>query len=239
MFFFMNLACSNCNTILLPENINISTDLGKCANCHAILKLSELSVFPVTPEVTSTPPEGSNIVMENLGDGALIISIPKKGIKVNHLPTLVFALTWLTAISFFTFFSFGSDLFSILFSIPFWAVGIFMLLGVFRGSQESQKITITKNTIKVEHLRPINSSSVEIKISEIHEVSLANITNSFNSLGQQLINSFSGGHVKSSEYGVPTILSYADNITFFESAKKEDQEWVTAFLKNLTIKMNG
>lgn len=33
--------CPNCNTPILPKNINISTDIGQCTACHTVFKISE------------------------------------------------------------------------------------------------------------------------------------------------------------------------------------------------------
>jgi len=227
----MNLICSNCNDKLLSENINIATNLGKCVTCNSILKLDELAESPLEMEVTFTPPIGSNIEVSSIEEGVLLITLPKSGIKATHIPTLAFATFWLFAISLFTFFSFSISWFPVLFSIPFWAVGIFMILGVVKGSQVSQKITLSKETIKLESFHIYKSNSFQCNISDIQEVTFTN------NQSKSLINHFSQGQGNSSsELGAPTILSYADNKTFFELTSEENQVWIVTLLNSILKK---
>lgn len=237
----MNLICSNCKEVLRAKDINITTNLGKCANCQSVLRLNELASVSVKPEPTYTPPADSGITMNSVDNDELLIELPKKGINASQIPTIAFALFWLLAIGFFTYISFGIDLLPVLFSIPFWLVGILMILGVIRGSQESQKITITKDAIKIEHSGLLKKSVSETKLNDIQEVLLANAPPvSFANYGKSIVSNFSAGQEsKSSEKGIPTLLSYANSKTFFETTTEENQVWIVALLDDIVKKSNS
>jgi hypothetical protein len=237
----MNLICSNCREILLPEHINVSTNLGKCLNCHTILKLNELESAPEVHVVSSTPPTGSSIIVNSNENDDLRIHLPKKGITIAHLPTLAFATFWLIAIGFFTYISFGIDLLPVLFSIPFWTIGILMILGVIKGTQESQKVIVSKDVIRLEHTTIFKSSTSETKLDDIQEVTLANSQPvKFSNYGKSILTNFSKGNgSSSSELGVPTILSYANSKTFFESTTEENQVWITTLLNDIVKRHNN
>ncbi len=235
----MKLICSKCDTPLLTEDMNITTDLGKCNKCGAVLKLSELSEVAEVAEkieVTSTPPIGSLIVVDASNEDELVFTLPKQGISSTQIPTLVFGIFWVGFVAFWTFLAAQGTVFFSLFSIPFWFVGLSMLYGVLIGSQESQKITITSETIKLAFNRPLFSSNFEANIKDIQEISISNLRNiPKNILGNYNVAKYSQ---KKRSNKVPTIISYANSTSFFENATKEDQIWITALLNKIVKEMS-
>jgi hypothetical protein len=136
--------------------------------------------------------------------------------------------------------SIGVDVFPVIFSIPFWAVGFYLIYSVLKGSQESQKITITKEIIEIEHFRIFGKSKFAININEIHDVTLTHLNpNSLSNIGDGMLTQINNiGKKYAGDYGAPTILSFAKNQTFFENTAQENQIWITSFLKDVVVKMN-
>ncbi len=232
----MKLKCSNCSSELKPENINISTDLAKCDNCGSILKVSEL-----TSSITSlktTPPNGSKIMMTKGAGGQLELTLPKKGFSASVIPQFIFATFWLAFISFWTWgASQGSVIFA-MFSLPFWLVGISMITGVINSINEVQKITLNKQILRIDRIRPIGTKSFETVLTNVQTIKLKGMKmNPFAMFGN-----FRYAMKTQTSLGspieTPAIITGMKTEHFFEDANDAEQEWVSKFLDTLVKQMN-
>lgn len=220
----MKLSCSNCNSEIASEDINIQTDLAKCATCGSILKASEL--LPSLVEVSAQPPVGSSINIERGFNRDITFSLPKSGFKAILIPQLLFSIFWLGFVAFWTWGASQGSIFFALFSIPFWVVGITMVVGIINQVNEKQVVTINKQSIKVEKRRPLKSIVFETNLANVQAVKFAptkstslNFGNSFN----QLRRSKTG-------YGAlfvaPAVITSKKTQHFFESLNEAEQDWV-------------
>lgn len=236
----MNLVCTNCKTLLLSENMNIATDLGKGMNCDAIFKLSEL-VEQEKVEVSSIPPVGSNVTLNSSEDGILIITLPKNGFNKAQIPRFGFSIVWLGFVAFWTTMAIQGGLFFALFSIPFWFTGFLMLYGLLKTALASQRITVSQTSINLEHINPLKSKTQEIEISNIQEITFEQEKqNPYTAIGKR---QFSKSKIKNdtdkASTEVPTIITYADKKTFFETANLDEQIWATSLLNDIVKKLNN
>lgn len=227
----MQLICSNCNQPVNPENINITTDLAKCGKCGAIYKASAL-VSAGDDKKLIVPPAGSAVeVTKELGD-MVRIYFPEKGFTASDIPAVLFAIFWLSFITFWTWGASQGSIIFALFSIPFWLVGIMMVGGIINGMFETQTLTAGGGQIVLEKNRPLFPKRHEFTFSGIQAIKMTPMkTGAFST--------FSNSRLmfrRSWSYGVgmmlPAIISGAGTIYFFEAANDAEQEWVTQYLDN-------
>lgn len=112
---------------LLPDALRLSAfDLPLLSPEAA----SSRPVKPVPAEDSGDPiplPADSRVVLEQ-GGGRLLVKIPRPGFKGSAVPGMTFAVSWIGFVAFWTFMviRMRAPIFFPMFSIPFWAVGIFM-----------------------------------------------------------------------------------------------------------------
>jgi uncharacterized Fe-S cluster protein YjdI len=225
------LICANCNRTIESDNINIATDLAKCRHCGTIYKASSL-VFGQDEKTLATPPKGSVIEMtKEMGDTVRLF-IPKKGLTAADIPQLLFIIFWLGFICFWTLgASQGSILFA-MFSIPFWLVGLTMLIGLINSINETQTLTVSKSKLTLVKTRPINGKRFDFNLADLQEIKMTHMksgTFSFFSNPRSMSqnqSSFGAG------VEMPTIISGSGTEYFFESANDAEQDWVTKYLSN-------
>lgn len=231
----MKLSCSNCNSEINSEDINIQTDLAKCATCGSILKASEL--LPSLVQVSAQPPVGSSINIERGFNRDITFSIPKKGFQLILIPQLIFSIIWLGFISFWTYFALKGSIFFALFSIPFWLVGITMVVGIFNQIYERQTLRLDKKKISFSKIRPIRSKHFETSLVNVQAVKLVPIKiNSFN-VGNNFsqLSRVRGGITS---LLAPAIITSKKTQHFFESLNEAEQDWVVQTI-NKEIRKNG
>ena len=228
----MQLTCSNCQATIKPENINVATDIAKCDQCGSIMKLSELVNAEETEEIEVTPPAGSKILMERGLNSQMTWTLPKRGFSLGLVPQLVFATFWLGFVAVWTTLaSFASILFA-MFSIPFWIVGIVMVVNMINAAFESQRITLNKSTLRIDRLRPVKSKSVSIALDGIQSIKLT--AKGLNSNNLKTIGNVQSGF-SSSE--IPAVITGSKTEYFFEKASGAEQKWVTRLLDGLVREM--
>lgn len=227
----MNVECSKCNSEIDPDNINIKTDLAKCSNCGAVLKVSELAQS--SKIIEANPPSGSRIEMSKDAEGNLQITLPKKGFAISVIPQLLFAIFWLGFISFWTWGASQASIIFAMFSIPFWIVGISMIIGIINSINEVQKISLNRSVMNIERIRPIRPKSIAIDLKSIQSIRMKAIkVNPFAMFGNfrrlsKMQSSF-GSPVET-----PAVIAGITTEHFFEDANDAEQEWVTTLLSNL------
>ena len=234
----MQLTCPNCNQEIPSLEINVATDLAKCPVCHTIHRLSELmgTFSPAPePEVSVTPPAGSKIDMETGRGGSVVLSIKRSGFKASHIPLLLFSIFWLGFITVWTTFAAFGSVFMALFSIPFWAVGIFMVRGLFISIFGSQKLEITGSQLIFTKNGVFKTKTVEIDQREIVAIELNSVVR--NTRGyRDLANGTNMTSYGSTIVGQPTIKTNIKDYKIFDSASEAGRTWVVKFLKKVVFK---
>lgn len=216
----MNLYCPKCGEVVNPEDLNIQTDLGKCAGCGQLFRVSE--VFDGT-SVNITPdkmPATSRLILNKLSDSSYEISLPKGGVKSVGCAMLVFSIFWLAFVAFWTLMASQAGFFA-LFSIPFWFVGIGMFIFAVNSMTEVQRLIVSSDSIRVIKSRIVLSKDVTISPDNIKAIGMDEWQ-----LGNKSYNS-------SKSQKVPAIFYGRTKIKFFEYADRDDQLWIVAFLKKL------
>ncbi len=227
----MKLNCPNCNSEIDNSKINVSTDLAQCSNCNSIHKLSELVESDNLDEI-GNPPKGSKISFQKIDD-QIEIELPKKGFKVAQIGMLIFPLFWLGFISFWTWGAAQGSIVFALFSIPFWIVGIFMVIGILNTFLEKQKLKVGKSILVLEKKKIENDTSIEYTFDEIFSIDKQQVK----------MNGFGFGNFKhffrnpaQFQQGLkyPAISTGTDTEFFFENASNAEQEWIIKFLNSWT-----
>lgn len=232
----MKPICSVCATEISKENINVTTDIAKCQNCGHIDKLSSLIHEPV--KVEFNPPIGSTIKIHKGLHNQVEIYYPKKGITKTTFPILIFALFWLGFVAFWTFFAaMGSTIFA-LFSIPFWLVGIGMLVFPINASQTKETLIINRKIIGIEKKQLFGTKYFETEIRNIKEIDLIH-SNKMNLTTIQNASEMSKENTRSQFPRIlaPTITTSIEKKHFFLQGTQEEKKWITTLLKHLVEKM--
>ena len=231
----MKLNCSKCDSEIKPEDINISTDLAKCYNCGSIFKASELTSS--LEEIKFKPPNGSKISIQKGINGRMDLTLPKKGFTASQIPQLLFSIFWLSFIIFWTWGASQGSIIFAMFSIPFWLVGINMIIGIVNSANEIQNIYIDKYTLKIQRNRPIRSKTFQTKIGDIETIKMKGIKMNpltmFGNFRQMMKMQSSFG----SPIEAPSVITGVKTEHFFEDANDAEQEWVTKLLDTIVKKM--
>ena len=225
----MEFICPTCSSHISPENINVATDLAKCVNCNSMHKASDLKK-PIDKEKLMNLPKDTEIILTKGLGGSFKLFLPKKGFTAASIGISVFATFWLCFIAFWTWgASQGSVIFA-LFSIPFWLVGIGMVISIINSTRGTQSIHVVNNTLVIAKKQPIYSKEVVFKIKDINRIEMQNIKDKSNTKLREItqLNRFQNNLTAGNS--APTVVSGAKMETFFESASSLEQEWVTALL---------
>ncbi len=225
------IICPECSSVIPNENINISTNLAQCGNCQSIHKLDELVGQKTESPVMTKPPRGSNIKLSTKGDSNVEITLPALGFKMSHIPIIVFMTFWLGFVAFWTSMAAVGSIIFALFSIPFWAVGIFMLLSVLNSIREEQTIQVNSKEIRVVKQRVTNSSIKTFSVQDVERIEMKLQNMDIRQFHLAFRNSSRVSRQgKTSIISLPCIIAGVDQHSFFEHALEAEQDWVVSFL---------
>jgi hypothetical protein len=155
------------------------------------------------------------------------------------VPQLLFAIFWLGFISFWTWGASQGSIIFALFSIPFWLIGLNMIIGVINSANEIQVITLDKYRLTVKKVRPINAKVFETDVTEIQSIKMKAIKmNQFSPFKNfrymiKMQRSF-GAAVE-----LPSIITGRKTEYFFDDANDAEQEWITSILDNLVKRIKS
>lgn len=218
----MEILCTKCGLSLRAEDINIQTDLAKCKHCGNIFKASESVSFKTAPTVISGPPVGSSILFsENNFEGTASISLKSSGFTAARIGLLLFLLFWFSFITVWTIFASFAGFFA-LFSIPFWIVGIGMLVFVINQIRQTQQIYLDENQITLKKIQPFFSKDQIIQKSEITDIRISQKNLGFSS--------YRNSNYDNKIFIAPAIISGKGNIYFFENANEAERDWAIQYL---------
>ena len=230
----MDLICPKCDTVIQSESYNQETGLYICNSCNSLHKISEVKSEDRSGERNNPPPPGSKLVVSRSND-SIEINFPALGASGKSVLAILFAVFWMTGCISFTLASVkDQSLLLIIFLIPFWTVGIALLMSVIFTITESQKIRINKDSIAIIRERPFLSTTSDFQIANIQSVEIGQnrvLKFSFNDLILKMKLMFLPRRVRSVE--MPVIRSIGETLYFFEGATLLDQEWIISVLNRL------
>jgi hypothetical protein len=235
----MQLQCEKCGTALKPENINVATDIAQCAACGNISKLSLLANIQIDSNGTTstrhqpfdpTPPRGSKVILTPTGHNQLEITLPPKGTKGPQIFMAIFAIFWLSFVSVWTVLAATSSIIFAAFSIPFWIVGIFMLIGVFKSRKLIEKISFFSNRIEITSNNIFSKTkTIEIPLNEIDTVRMWSKMATINEMQISINASNTTRNGKSSYLNTPALFCGMQKYPFFQTADESEQYWIIGF----------
>jgi len=232
----MKLSCPQCSSFIQPEDINIITDIAKCSSCGSVFKVSELVQKP-EPHKVEQLPLGANLQVRKSFENAIELYYPKRGFSMWSLPIGIFAIIWISFVAFWTWGASQASVLFAMFSIPFWLVGIAMIVGIINGASESQTIIIDRSILSLRKTRVFNPKTITVDINEIDSVSMKTPSaNAFNMAGN-IKNFGKQANSNTAKFDVPTISSGIKDYSFFESATNIEQEWAVNFLQTVIEKI--
>ncbi len=237
----MAYQCSNCGGTITNADVNVTTDLAQCPVCHSIFKASEL--IHGTQEAESQArlleqPAGSKVVIEpGAGTGEYVISLPPTGISTSSGCMGGFAVFWLGFVAVWTFLAAqGGGAFA-LFSIPFWLVGIGLIIGALNGVVERQTILLGRDALEIKKSRIIGKKQFYAKYDEIDKIHVRHITQSkVTDIAQPYASKLqTTGSKRNKQVNAyfPTIDKGVQQFTFFERVTPPEQEWIVAYLTKI------
>lgn len=254
----MELKCTNCGDNIDSSWANVKTDLVQCRNCSEIHKLSLLirneeqenekyGGFPdrvyrsnfedraarssLSLREVPEKPAGSKIEVFSTYS-TLEVVVPPRKIDVGDIFILGFATFWLSFVAVWTFFAASAFILMAAFSIPFWAVGIFMAGGIIKRLTETQRIEIDENMVTISKRSLFFKQKEEIPFYNINKIGYkaASTRNGFSSMSNTMQSSNSRG---SKQIELPTIQAGVEDIIFFENAISAEQEWMIDILNKV------
>jgi hypothetical protein len=230
----MKLTCPNCQATVPAGDINVASDLAKCALCDEIFKPSECLTAAEAMEAPDLP-TGSDITFEEGEGGNATFFLPKRGMKGGDLFMMMFATFWIVFVAFWTVGAAGSSIFFAAFSIPFWVVGIFMWRGVLLGITERQTIAIGRASLTITRKSLVSKKRQSIPYSEIQTISIeALVPRDPFTMARHMrgFNSFTAGSIG---FQLPTISHGTKQTRFAEHVSDAEMKWLVKTLNVIVL----
>ena len=152
----MKVICPSCQAVVQAADVQLDTAWAKCAGCQEVFQVPELlSAVKLRIEAERKPPERPfDAKIEILRtDSQLLVSVPSTGMNAGLWSLLGFASFWTAFIAFWTFGAAGGfkgfknglggeQILFACFSIPFWLVGIGMLISIVYSAYSERKVAM-------------------------------------------------------------------------------------------------
>jgi len=233
----MKLICPTCHYPIGAENVNVATDLAKCTMCNEIFKASDL-VADVDLPTDLEPPAGSKITVDPY-TGEHTFVIPRRGLKWRDIYYLLFATFW---IGFIAFWSWGASRASLLFaafSLPFWAVGLAMWVGLLISITETQVIGLERDGLTLTKRSLLRSKVYTIPYAEIESIDTENLMlrNPFHTA--RYMRMFTPTRRTVMGILLPTISHGTKKVYLAEYVSDAEMEWLVRVLKGLVYRRTG
>ncbi len=218
----MEIKCPKCGKEVASSSININTDLGKCDYCENVFKLSE-SISSSDFSKLSSPPNGSRIIITKEVD-SVEITLPAKKFCASDIFPLFFSIFWLGFVTFWTVGAAQGSIIFALFSVPFWIVGITMIVNLVNSFNEDHILTLHKDKLELNKSRPINSKNCSVKYGDIYSIKMSDLkmNNPFSMAANfRIMSKFNMMGIQT-----PAINFGNETINFFEFASDAEQDWI-------------
>lgn len=232
----MDIFCPNCLNKIEADSINVQTDLAKCNNCGSVYKLSEivdLSKYQNEKESLELP-AGSKIT-NKIEESSVQFFFPPVGMKAKVIPFFVFSIVWLTFITFWTVMAAQASFAFAAFSIPFWLVGLGMLLISIITAKERQEICINKEFFTIRKIRPIKSGLKQIPLSDINNIALENYVLKTALSVRPMNRSYKSNNYIPSL--VPVVTYGTNKESFFDNASEAERKWIVVVVNRIIQKL--
>jgi len=150
--------------------------LEELENCDRSKKSDPKFAEITTPRITK--PFGSRVKLtisstsSSLGSDRLEILIPPSGWNAQLIPLIGFALFWNSFLVVWTLGAASASVFFALFSIPFWLVGISMLIPVVMAFAGNARLLITNTAFTIQHSIFGFKTSTTGKVADLQKVEL-------------------------------------------------------------------
>jgi len=218
----VELFCPECKARIDPQNVNVRSDLAKCTACNGLFAASELAREASAKSLR--PPPGTKILFTSRGEAGGVFEIPR--MAGNAVGALLFCAVWLGFVGLFTYAAVQAGQWvALLFSVPFWLVGIGIFSSGVNGLFERQFIEFTSREISIRKRRPFFPQRVEIPLSEIDWVSLGG----------------KGGQTADNTAAPPCpVISHGvKKTTFAENVSEAEKQWLVNVLKAFIARRKG
>lgn len=227
----MKPICPRCEHLIESEAINIQADLAKCENCGEIFKASELVVLADIREHLE-PPKESRITFVREGESDAVIEIPRRAFGRGDIFRIGFVSFWLGFIAFWTLGASQGSIFFALFSLPFWAAGIYMLVSMINSLTERQRIRTSREEIAIQRIRPFFAKSHTIQYADIASVAVERRMPRNPGMSFRQWRQFGTGTSSDKDpIPLPTITHGTQKTFFAEEASEAEMTWLVNVLK--------
>lgn len=175
-----------------------------------------MSESVITKSKSSAPVTGSIKVLEQ--PGITTLTIPARGVRGNALVTLMVIALWLFTIMVFTVFLFLMKPVMALYSLPFWAIGIWTFLKSFSMIRLEQSIDLQKDslTLKMKQGNKADEMSFPVK-----DIKISFVEGSFHTYT---------GLSKRGQY--PAIIYKEESFGFAERCSAEEKKWLLNYIND-------
>ena len=239
----MELKCTKCGDNIDSRLANVRTNIIQCPNCFTIHELDKLvkqqnnkfqsyasSYMSTEVSELTEKPRGSNLEVLSTYSN-FEITAPPVGFQAIDTFITIFAVIWLSFISFWTFMTARSFLPMAFFSIPFWLVGFAMFGGLLKKWTERQYIEVNNRFLTIKKQGLLLSKTHEIPLEHIDGIDMkkATLKNTFSNIGKMNTNTNTSGKGKNPEQ--PTIQVGVKGYTFLENFNEVEQQWAINSLK--------
>ncbi len=181
------------------------------------------------------PPANSHI--ESFGTSTMLeIIIPPKKFQAGDIGLIIFVTFWLGFLVVWTsmVIMLGA-VFMALFSIPFWLVGIGMVLGITTSLTQKQSIELDRYSLRIIKKGWFLSTLHDIDVDDIVGIhrEKSTLKNSFKNLQVTSNNSNNKNQTE-----LPTLQLKSESITFLEHGSQEEMNWAIHILKQGILKFS-
>lgn len=149
----MKILCTSCQATIQAADIQLNTGWAKCAACNEVFQFNnQVPGFTVNAAETfpkERPPQARAVLDEE--PNRLLIHLPRKGVRAGTKGVIFFAILWngflvfwmLGVLGAFEGFAGGPNWGMAAFSIPFWLVGIGLILGIIWDAHHTRTVCLT------------------------------------------------------------------------------------------------
>lgn len=175
------------------------------------------------------------IIVEETRNQQSLVTIKPEGFSSKLAGTLFFALFWNGFIAFWTTMALTASVFFAAFSIPFWLVGIGLILGIINSVFGSQEILIRDNDLVIRKRTFYSKGETIIPYKNLISIEkkshLAMKNRTRNSLKLVKSSSFDSGFTSET----PVITFNKGDLFIGEHLSDSDKEWLVDYLNEKIV----
>ncbi|HAA12917.1 MAG TPA: hypothetical protein DCE41_14980 [Cytophagales bacterium] len=171
--------------------------------------------------------------MDTQAGGVIALDAPRPKLNISHIGIFAFSIFWLGFVAVWTTMTIVMNAgFMPLFSIPFWVVGIYMLVRNFRSIATRQQLVISGHELSLIKIRPGGRKTWAYPLNEVRG---AEIQEDVNYTSRRTGSTHRTVHVTKNPY----LIIQSGNKKFFESQSQGDKEWIVGFINQFLKTKRG